>query len=74
MARGQFSIFGAVEEKDRTCFPDSVCVKKTLNRAQLNCMDVVVRASRTVQRDETRTVGSRMSTGRAQEMQKGSEQ
>jgi len=47
-------------------------VKKSLNPAQLNCMDVEVRASGTVPRYETRTVASRMSTGRAQEMQKGS--
>jgi hypothetical protein len=74
MARGQFSIFGAIEEKNHESFPESGRVKKILNPAQLNCMDVEVRASRTVRRYGTRTVGSRMSTGRAQEMQKGSGQ
>jgi len=72
MVRGQFSIFGAIEEKDQEIFPESLRVKKSLNPAQLNCMDVEVRASGTVPRYETRTVASRMSTGRAQEMQKGS--
>ena len=74
MARGQFSIFGAIEEKGRESFPESVRVKKSLNPAQLNCMDVEVRASRTVRRYGTHSAGSRMSTGRAQEMQKGSGQ
>jgi len=74
MVRGQFSIFGAIEEKDQEIFPESLRVKKSLNPAQLNCMDVEVRVNRAVQQYETRAVGSRMSTGRAQEMQKGSGQ
>ena len=72
MARGQFSIFGAIEEKDGESFPESGRVKESLKRARLNCMDVEVRASGDAQRDETRTMSSRMFTGRTQEMQKGS--
>jgi hypothetical protein len=73
-ARGQFSIFGAIEEKDRESFPELGRMKKILNHEQLSCVGVEILARCTVQRCEARTVGSRMSTGCAQEMQKGSGQ
>ena len=71
MARGQFSIFGAIEEKDQKSFPVLARVKKIVNPERISCVNAEVLESGTVQRHEVRTVDSRMSTGCAQEIQKG---